>query len=89
MFVIFNDETTIRHKNRKTRRGRWATERSAKAEMTRARLDPTEWKIADEVFFENNIELKVRRKSINGGWVTVRVNTPAYLDPSCESYWSA
>ena len=88
IYVIYNDETTILHRNKRSRKEWWETERAAKAERTRAGLDPDVWKIIDKDSFHDRIEVRERRKSIQGGWVTVTVNTPAYLDPSCESYWS-
>ena len=90
-FVIYNNETTRTHRTDK-RKESWKTEAAAKAEMTRffaPRELTDEWSIAEATDFRDNIELKVRRKNMmSGKWFTVRVNTPAYMDPSCESYWS-
>ena len=88
MFVIYNDETTRTHRS-KTRKESWTTEGAAKAERTRAKLDPDVWKIEDAVYFRDNVEVKVRRRNImSGKWFTESINTPGYLSPSSETYWS-
>ena len=88
IFVIYHDETTRTHRS-KTRKDWWKTERAAKAELTRAKLDPDVWKIAPRSLFITTIELNVRRRNImSGNWFTESVNTPGFLSPSSEAYWS-
>ena len=88
-YVIYNDETTIRHYNRKSKKDLWVSEAAAKAEMTRSKLDDHLWKIATSDTFSATIELKVRKRNImSGNWFTESVNTPGYLSPSSETYWS-
>lgn len=86
-YVIYHDETTRTHRS-KTRKESWETERAAKAERTRAKLDAN-WKIAPHDTFVATIELKVRRRNImSGNLYTESVNTPGFLSPASEAYWS-
>lgn len=87
-FVIYHDESTRTHRS-KTRKESWETEAAAKAERTRAKLDPDVWKIELYDVFRATIELKVRRRNImSGNWFTESVNTPGFLSPASEAYWS-
>jgi len=88
MFVIYHDETTRTHRS-KSRKESWDTEGAAKAERTRAKLDPDVWKISPHDTFFATIELKVRRRNImSGNWFTEGVNVPGFLSPASEAYWS-
>lgn len=89
-FVIYHDKTTMLHRKKKHYRdARWATEAAAKAERTRSKLDPDVWKIAPRDTFFATIELRVRVRNImSGNLFTEGVNTPGYLSPSSETYWS-
>lgn len=87
-YVIYHDETTRTHKSKGGFES-WKTEGAAKAEITRAKLDKDEWKIAPTDPFRATIELKVRRRNImSGNWFTEAVNTPNCLSPASETYWS-
>lgn len=87
-FVIYHDETTRTHRS-KTRKESWETERAAKAERTRAKLSDEVWLIEEKLFFHTNIELRVRKRNMmSGKWFTESINTPGFLSPSSEAYWS-
>jgi len=72
----------------------YATKGAAKAAITRAYNDGkiddvNDYAVADSVEFRNSIEKSVTRRNLmSGEEIQVAVNTPVYLDPSCESYWS-
>lgn len=91
-FVIYNIETTLFA--RVGRKGRvadhFATERAAKAAMTRFKLSTTEWAIAEKGDFHKHIEKRVIKSSLmnRSAHFTDGVNTPACCDPSTETYWS-
>lgn len=97
MFVIYHKETTIRLdrlvKNLKTEC--FATVAAGKSALTRAcKKDTTLIKesfgIVEYLDFYSNIEKKEMKISLMSGKPFVQgVNTPAYLDPSREQYWSA
>ena len=69
---------------------------AAKAALTRLSkvepdFDPDRYDIASSAFFHQNLEKKVKRKVLEGFggkeyWEPV--NTPNYLSPSSETYWS-
>ena len=94
MFVIYNINTT------KMVGGylkRYATETAAKGALTKA-LNTGElvddfrenFAIADAPTFFNNIEkVDVRKNLMSGKSIEVPVNTPVYLDPAKETYWSS
>lgn len=87
-YVIYNIESTIMHTTRK-RKERWATIAAAKAEMTRAGLSSDEFAIAETGLFYSEIEKQeVVKNMMSGKEVVQGVNTPSYLDPSSEAYWS-
>lgn len=92
MFVIYHKDTTRTHMNRRSRREYWETERSAKAERTRSKLDTDVWLIADGVTFREDIEKTEVVYSIHDTKkerpITQSVNTPRSCDPSSELYWS-
>ena len=57
--------------------------------------DPTEndpvfrYGIAEADYFHKNIERRVAKRNLSTGIVYEEtINTPAYMSPACESYWS-
>lgn len=100
-YVIYNKETTMILKARGKSWGMWVesykSEAAAKAALTRldkaGKLDKDtvkeDYAIASSREFYENIEKKVERKNLMSGKPYMEgVNTPAYLSPACESYWS-
>ena len=91
MFVVYVKEST-RYAN--VGKERFATERAAKAAITRALKngwihDRNDVAIADAVDFAETIEkTKVVKNLMSGKPVTISVNTPRSCDPSSELYWS-
>jgi hypothetical protein len=92
MYVIYHKETTVQHRNHRTRRENWKTVGAARAEMTRQGLSEVTFAIADKLYFHDNIEQKRVVYSIHDlnreKPIEISVNTPACLDPSTETYWS-
>lgn len=90
-YVIYNKESTILAGNRYG----YETARAAKGQLTKL-IKAGEIKGAKEDFdveevsyFYEAVEIKVERKCMMGGktyWEGV--NTPNYMSPACESYWS-
>jgi uncharacterized protein YcaQ len=93
-FVIFHIATTKILKKKSYETGEHATVKAARAALTRAvnkeGINREEYLIMDYATFKSSVEQKIMKKSLmGGGMVEVTVNTPSYLDPSCESYWSS
>jgi len=88
-YVVYNKETTRLLNTRN-----YATERAAKAGLTRAvNADNTmiraEYAIAESNEFYSNIEKTVTRTNLlSGKEYQESVNTPSYCSPSSEAYWS-
>ena len=67
---------------------------AAKAALTRLsrvepEFDPERYDIAASAFFHQNIEKKVAKRNLSTGVVySESVNTPNYMSPASESYWS-
>jgi len=61
-----------------------------RADMLESVNDPQfRYGIAECEYFHKTIEKKVTKKNMmNGAEFTETVNTPGYLSPSSESYWS-
>ena len=91
-FVVYNVDTTI-YANVGDKE-RFKSVAAAKAAITRAMKngwihDRNDVAIAEEVEFHNNIEKQVERKNLMSGKKYMEpVNTPCFLSPSRESYWS-
>lgn len=88
-YVIFHKDSTLLL----GKRDGYATERAAKAGMTREcgkhLLDLAQYDVAEAKHFAQHIEkTKTVKNLISGKDVVIPVNTPHYCDPSCESYWS-
>lgn len=88
-YVIYNVKTT-----RLLNKNNYATERAAKAGLTRAaKADNTmiksDYAISEVCEFYDSIEKSVERKNmLSGKTYMERVNTPSYCSPSSEAYWS-
>lgn len=85
-YVIYYVESTRIFKTRDT-------ERAAKSALTRAvnrgEVDRDDMAIAERRDFEENIEKWVERTNMmTKEKFKERVNTPAYMSPAYESYWS-
>jgi len=99
-YVVYNKETTVLLPVRRpdaTRNCSFATERAAKAALTRALNNPKikgvdnrdDWAIAPEHEFETSIEkMKTVKNLMSKKDVEIPVNTPYCCDPSTETYWS-
>lgn len=89
-FVVYHtDSTILLERTNKT----YATKGAAKAALTRyskqISINVEEYSITDAVNFYTNVEKKVTRKNLMSGLEYQEpVNTPNYMSPACESYWS-
>lgn len=88
-YVAYHKETTVLLTNNKV----YASPQAAQGAITRAakrgEIDREDYMVADRNYFYDNIEKKVERTNIMSGekyWEGV--NTPCFMSPSCESYWS-
>jgi hypothetical protein len=104
MYVIYENTSTliIGKDGRPDHRAVYKTMGAAKAAITRMRKawfktqdqcpdnDPLfRYAIAESAYFSKNIEKQRRVKNMmTGAEFSEPVNTPAYMSPSRESYWS-
>jgi len=87
-YVVYHKETT-RIQRRSNGDEFFATEAAAKAYITRKRLSDVVYAVAEYSFFQDNIEKQVTRVNLmSGKEYTESVNTPNYMSPSSEAYWS-
>ncbi len=92
MFVIYNRVTTYLLIDRRTRTMDYATERAAKAALTRAVKkgkveNRDDYAIADRALFHREIEKQeIKKNLLTGLEFSQPVNTPAVCDPSTETY---
>ena len=90
-YVIYHKESTLLAPLHKKS---FATERSAKAALTRGLNDGhmhnrADWAIAEAAEFFCRIEKKRTVTNLmTGNEVEIAVNTPRSCDPSSELYWS-
>lgn len=88
MFVIYDKDSTRLFKTA-TKKDSFDTERAAKSARTRGGLNPDVWLIADYNTFVTSIEKKVQRVNLMTNQPYMEsVNTPGYMSPASESYWS-
>ena len=86
-YVVFETETT-RLVKRKNGDHYFKTAAAANAFITRF-LDGSKHAVAEAVDFHNNIEKQVERANMmSGKTYTESVNTPGYMSPASEAYWS-
>ncbi len=89
-FVVYNTDTTILlERNSQT----YATKSAAKAALTRyskkIAINVDDYSITDATNFYTNVEKKVTRKNLMSGLdYQEPVNTPIYMSPASETYWS-
>ena len=89
-FVVYNTDTTILlERNGQT----YATKGAAKAALTRyskkIAINVDDYSITDATNFYANVEKKVTRKNLMSGLdYQEPVNTPIYMSPASETYWS-
>jgi len=103
MFVIYDPETTRVVKTAKTlgaaKGARTRIQRTGvvvseyghrrKPRYNGKDIDVATLEIAEGADFYENIEKKVERTNLMSGAKFMEgVNTPPYMSPSCESYWS-
>jgi hypothetical protein len=66
----------------------FATEPAAKRHITRF-LNAEEYAVAEYTYYQDNIERQVERVNLmSGKTYTESVNTPGYMSPASEAYWS-
>lgn len=87
-YVAYETEST-----RKLNMRTYKSAAAAKAAVTRAackgNIDPADYSIAEVNDFYTNIEKKVVRTNLlSGQEYEEGVNTPSYMSPASESYWS-
>lgn len=84
MYCIYNVESTKLYT-----RKYYKTPAAAKAAITRAALDKTEWAFAEVKYFRDCIEKMVTRTNLmSGKEFQESANTPYYCSPASETYWS-
>lgn len=86
-YVVYNTESTRLLDTRK-----YATERAAKAALTRAvkagKVVREDMSVASVAEFDKIEKMVERTNLLSGEKYMERVNTPSYCSPSSESYWS-
>ena len=101
-FVIYDRETTMylvtQARTRRSKTHEYHTsERAAKAALTRAAnaghlpagKEKADFAIAERGEFRANIEKQVTRTNMMSGKpFSEGINTPSYLSPASEAYWS-
>lgn len=66
----------------------FATEPAAKRHITRF-LNAEEYAVAEYTYYQDNIERQVERVNMMSGQKYMEsVNTPGYMSPASEAYWS-
>jgi hypothetical protein len=86
-YVIYNRDTT-RIAPRANGMQTFATEAAAKGHISRFLLSPI-YAVAEYTYFKDNIEQQVERVNLMTGQTYMEpVNTPVYMSPASESFWS-
>jgi hypothetical protein len=97
MYVIYDLATSatveIRRKNSYAKTASYKTMSAAKAALTRMSkdkcIDVTDYAIADGEYYLANIEKQVTKVNMmTGKEFQESINTPHYMSPSSETYWS-
>ena len=87
-YVVYHKDTTIICKRKNGDRS-FASEAAAKAFITRQLNGDANYAVAELGYFEDNIEKRVERVNIMSGVKYMEpVNTPPFMSPACESYWT-
>jgi hypothetical protein len=96
-FVVYNKETTktmsVRARSANMWKDTWKSEGAAKAALTReakkGKINKDDYAIAEIMQFRTLIEKQVERTNIMSGEKYIEpINTPGYMSPSSEAYWS-
>jgi hypothetical protein len=83
MFVVYNKETTMLFGKKS-----YKTRAAARSAITRNGLGETH-EVAEQGLFYSMIEKKVtRRNMMSGNEYEEGINTPNYMSPASEAYWS-
>lgn len=86
-YVIYRKDTT-RIARKANGDEFFVTESAAKRHVTRF-LNWDDYAIAEYGYFQDNIEQKVERTNLmNGQKYMESINTPNYMSPASEAYWS-
>ena len=86
-YVVYNKQTT-RTARRSNGDEFFATAATAQRHSNRY-LNPNDYAVAEYADFRANIELKVERTNMMSGQKYMEsVNTPNYMSPASEAYWS-
>ena len=97
MYVIYSQATTqiltIYRKNSYQKKSSYKTMSAAKAALTRMSkdkcIDVVDYGIAESEYYYANIERQVEKTNMMSGKKYMEsINTPGYMSPSSESYWS-
>ena len=87
IYVVYNKATT-RAARKSDGSEYFATEAAAKRHITRF-LDRDAYAIADVDNYRANIEAQVERTNLMSGKKYMEsINTPGYMSPASEAYWS-
>jgi len=87
-YVVYHKEST-RIARRANGDEFFSTEPAAKRHITRF-LNADEYAVAEYTYYQDNIEREVERVNlISGHTYKESVNTPNYMSPASEAYWSA
>jgi hypothetical protein len=90
MFYIVYDKSTTRAVKKASGNMDFATSAAAKRHMTRNHLSTERYAIAEYQDYCDNIEAKVERVNLMSGQKYMEsINTPGYMSPASEAYWSA
>ena len=95
-YIVYHTESTVIPRMKRGYGSQsFATERAAKAALTRALRDGkidgvrADYSIADSRTFHDSIEKEVERVNLmSGNKYMERVNTPISCSPASETYWS-
>ena len=92
-YVIVDVDTRCRVMYRATRTDSWATERAAKAALTRMVKTTgylrSELAVMESSAYYAQVPMVERVNLMTGKTYMERADTPYYCSPSSESYWSA
>jgi hypothetical protein len=89
MFVIYNKETTRYLNSNKKYGSKAAATRALNKAVAENNINKDDYAISEYIDFVNNIEKMVTRKNLlSGKEFQEPVNTPPYMSPACESYYS-
>lgn len=86
-YVVYNKKST-RTVRKASGDEFFATEQAAKRHVTRF-LNWNDYAVAEYTYFQDNIEKMVERVNLMSGQTYMEsVNTPNYMSPASEAYWS-